>query len=491
MSDDQSARLGLPYLAAGQMQKHVTLNEALTRLDALVQMAALSRTVAIQPAAPADGDLYILPGGAEGAAWSALSEGDVARAEAGGWTRVDAAEGTLVFVRDAGAFVVRRGEGWTPLGEILSEAGPLTRLGVGTTADASNPFSAKLNNALWTAREAAWGGDGDLRLTLNKETASDVLSLLFQAGYGGRAELGLVGDDDLVLNVSSDGDDWRNAFRVDRASGRVFFEQGAARREITVLTSDAAWSPPVWARTVHALAVGGGGGGGSGAFGTSGDRLGGGGGGAGGIARATWPADRLGGGLSITIGDGGLGGAASGGAGGDTVIALGATAILTAEGGDGGDGGAESGGLGGQGGAGAPRSNDGGASSLATAGAPGGSRQRPDAAGGGGAGGGLSAGGAAMAGGAGGDGGAAAVRAQGGVGGVDGGGWGGWSAPSPELHWAGGGGGGGGAAAAGSGHAGGAAGGAGAGGGGGGAGVDAGGWGGSGAAGVVWLTAEG
>ena len=27
MSEDQSARLGLPYLAAGQMQKHVTLNE--------------------------------------------------------------------------------------------------------------------------------------------------------------------------------------------------------------------------------------------------------------------------------------------------------------------------------------------------------------------------------------------------------------------------------------------------------------------------------
>ena len=27
---DASARLGLPYLVAGQMQKHVTVNEALT-----------------------------------------------------------------------------------------------------------------------------------------------------------------------------------------------------------------------------------------------------------------------------------------------------------------------------------------------------------------------------------------------------------------------------------------------------------------------------
>ncbi|WP_366145277.1 DUF2793 domain-containing protein, partial [Brevundimonas sp.] len=59
MSDDQSARLGLSYLAAGQMQKHVTLNEALTRLDAVVQTAVVSRTAPAQPAAPVDGALYI------------------------------------------------------------------------------------------------------------------------------------------------------------------------------------------------------------------------------------------------------------------------------------------------------------------------------------------------------------------------------------------------------------------------------------------------
>ena len=61
MSDDFSARLNLPYLAAGQMQKHVTLNAALSRLDALVQTAVISRSVSNQPATPADGDLYILP----------------------------------------------------------------------------------------------------------------------------------------------------------------------------------------------------------------------------------------------------------------------------------------------------------------------------------------------------------------------------------------------------------------------------------------------
>ena len=63
MSDDFSARLALPYLAAGQMQKHVTLNAALTRLDALLQTLAVSRTITAQPEGPADGALYILPEG--------------------------------------------------------------------------------------------------------------------------------------------------------------------------------------------------------------------------------------------------------------------------------------------------------------------------------------------------------------------------------------------------------------------------------------------
>ncbi|KMO44403.1 hypothetical protein VQ03_03200, partial [Methylobacterium tarhaniae] len=42
----------------------------------------------------------------------------------------------------------------------------VTRLGLGTTADAQNPFAAKLNKALWTALTVGEGGTGDLRYTL-------------------------------------------------------------------------------------------------------------------------------------------------------------------------------------------------------------------------------------------------------------------------------------------------------------------------------------
>ncbi|WP_224761325.1 DUF2793 domain-containing protein [Brevundimonas aurantiaca] len=129
MSEDFTARLGLPYLAAGQMQKHVTLNAALSRLDALVQTAVISRSVSKQPATPADGDLYILPQAPVGPAWSGRPAGALMRFEAGGWAEVAAPVGLIALVLDAGVIVVRSAAGWRPLGDCLGEAQGLSRLG--------------------------------------------------------------------------------------------------------------------------------------------------------------------------------------------------------------------------------------------------------------------------------------------------------------------------------------------------------------------------
>ncbi|MCE0504128.1 hypothetical protein LR948_02040 [Roseivivax sp. GX 12232] len=59
----------------------------------------------------------------------------------------------------------------------------LVLLVLGSTGDASNPFSAKLNAALWTAMAVAEGGTGDLFYTMNKEMAADDLSLTLQTGF--------------------------------------------------------------------------------------------------------------------------------------------------------------------------------------------------------------------------------------------------------------------------------------------------------------------
>ncbi|MBU2165883.1 MAG: DUF2793 domain-containing protein, partial [Alphaproteobacteria bacterium] len=422
MSDDFTARLALPYLAAGQMQKHVTLNAALTRLDALLQTAVVSRTLTTQPAAPFDGDLYILPHGAAGTAWSGRPAGALMRFESGGWSVVAAPVGMIALVLDTAVLVVRSEEGWSPLGHRLGEVQGLSRLGLGTTADAANPLAVKTNTALFTARGAAEGGDGDLRLTLNKEAAGDVLSLLFQSGYGGRAELGLAGDENLSLKVSPDGSTWLRAFGVDRATGRIAFDKGATRRETTVFTGDGAYEPPSWARWIEAVCVGGGGGGGSGMAGASGTaRFGGGGGGAGGLSEACWAAADLNETLVVGVGAGGAAGAAGsgagalGGAGGQSAVSLGGTLLLRAGGGAGGLGATASAGAGGAGGQGLRTGNAGGGGSITATAFVGGETACPDGPGGGGGGGGLSTANTARSGGPGGAGGWAVRQAPGGA----------------------------------------------------------------------------
>jgi hypothetical protein len=94
-------------------------------------------------------------------------------------------------------------------------------LGLGTTADAANPFSAKLNAALWTAKTAAEGGTGDLFYTMNKEAAGDDLGLTLQTGFSTRALVGLFGSDLFRLAVSADGSTFFDGLTVDNVTGIV------------------------------------------------------------------------------------------------------------------------------------------------------------------------------------------------------------------------------------------------------------------------------
>ncbi len=120
----------------------------------------------------------------------------------------------------------------------------LALLGVGTTADATNPFSAKLNNALWAAKTVAEGGDGHLRYKLSKESAAKTLSLLMQTNFSGRAEVGLTGDDDFHFKVSPDGSAWTDAIVIDRSTGKLtlagFTSPAATRQLLSAAPLDAA-----------------------------------------------------------------------------------------------------------------------------------------------------------------------------------------------------------------------------------------------------------
>lgn len=411
--DDASARLQLPYLAAGQMQKHVTLNEALTRLDGLVQASVASRTQQVEPGDPPDGSLWLTPSGATGPAWGALGAGDLVRFDAGAWSVIEAPEGMVIHIADEGRVLVRHQASWRNLGDLLGEIAQLERLGLNTAADAANPFVAKLNNALWTALGAGEGGDGDLRIVFNKEGAGGILSLLFQSAWGGRAELGLIGDENLSLKVSSDGSAWSEAFAVDRVTGRTSFARGVVRSATAIFTAGGSYVVPPWAQRLHLVCVGAGGGGGSGGAGTAAaNRSGGGGGGAGGVTHVQLDAADLGAVLTIVVGvgaDGGdpVSGSANGNPGADGVASQvldDGVWLLEATGGAGGSGGAASGPGGGGGRSNLGRANSGGDGLATSDGLPGDTESSPAGAGGGGGGGGLDASGLQRSGGAGGHG---------------------------------------------------------------------------------------
>ncbi|MGI9392460.1 MAG: DUF2793 domain-containing protein, partial [Parvibaculales bacterium] len=55
-----SSRLALPLIQPAQAQKHVTHNEALKRLDSLVQMNVISRTIGTPPENAAHDSRYVI-----------------------------------------------------------------------------------------------------------------------------------------------------------------------------------------------------------------------------------------------------------------------------------------------------------------------------------------------------------------------------------------------------------------------------------------------
>lgn len=214
-----TANLGLPCIEGSQAQKHVTHNEALRMLDALVQLAVADRDLTAPPVSPADGQRFIVKAGATGS-WAGRDDA-IAAWQDGGWQFSAPRTGWLAFVADESLLLVWTGAAWVDFASTIVALQNLSYLGIGTTADAGNPLSATLNNALFAARTVAEGGDGHLRYKLNKESVAKTLSLLFQDNWSGRAEIGLTGDDDLHVKVSPDGSNWIEALVADRASGVV------------------------------------------------------------------------------------------------------------------------------------------------------------------------------------------------------------------------------------------------------------------------------
>lgn len=218
-----TTRLGLTELEASQAQKHVSVNETFNMLDGLVQCSVISASVTNQPGddtnedAPSDGDMYILPSGASGAAWNSFSAGDIVHYHDGAWYNYTPAEGWLAYIKDINtiyAYSDINGDTiadayWQPLSFIN-----LPGLGIGAAWDANNKFYAVTTSCTFTY-ETSTGG-GDCNLVIHKNSATDDASITFKgngSSWTTYAMIGLLADNDLVLKTS-DGSNWAECLRL-------------------------------------------------------------------------------------------------------------------------------------------------------------------------------------------------------------------------------------------------------------------------------------
>lgn len=218
---DTSPVLSLPFIQAAQSQKHVTHNEALRVLDAVVQLVVVTADQDTPPGAPEIGARYIVAEPGSGA-WAGQA-GNIAVWQEGGWFFVPPQTGWRAEVLSpAGAVVFDAATGWA------APAQTTQQLGINATADTTNRLSISAPATLLNHEGAGH------QLKLNKSAAGDTASLLYQTGYSGRAEMGLAGDDDFAIKVSADGSNWKTGLSINAADGGIAAPFGLESVQIIV-----------------------------------------------------------------------------------------------------------------------------------------------------------------------------------------------------------------------------------------------------------------
>lgn len=207
---EQTALLRLPYIMPSQAQKHVTHNEALRALDALVQIGVVEAGREAPPDEPVEGDRYIV-GPAPSGAWEGQA-GTLVAWQDGAWAHYAPRAGWLCALSGTDRLLVHDGADWRPVGSSDS----VERLGVGGEADANAALAVRGDATVLGHAEA-----GDHRLSINRETEGDVASVLFQTGWSGRAEIGLVSGGALSIRTSADGQAWSDLLRASADGERI------------------------------------------------------------------------------------------------------------------------------------------------------------------------------------------------------------------------------------------------------------------------------
>lgn len=214
-----TVNLGLPLLAADQAQKHITHNEAILRLDGIVQLAVHDRDLTAPPGGEVDGDRWIVAAGATGA-WAGHDH-EIALMQDGQWLFLVPRTGWLAWVVDEAAPYHFDGAGWNGSLNVPAGSAAMPGLAIG---DANSGLFLGPGSATSVTVDgvlvAQFGASNAVFISSNGSSASLGDTMMFQrAGAGlsitARAE-GNVGW--FAERYSADNSGSTNIFRKSRGT---------------------------------------------------------------------------------------------------------------------------------------------------------------------------------------------------------------------------------------------------------------------------------
>lgn len=124
----KTSQFELPLVMPAQAQKHVTVNAALARLDAVAQLRVRSSDVANPPSTGDEGEAYIVPGAAR-EIWDGR-RGQIAVWCNGAWDYIAPKTGWRAWDEAGKTYLVYDGIDWIPGDAPVSEGGASTRLDI-------------------------------------------------------------------------------------------------------------------------------------------------------------------------------------------------------------------------------------------------------------------------------------------------------------------------------------------------------------------------
>lgn len=184
---DNSTILSLPYIMPAQAQKHVTHNEALQMLDAIIQLCAQDFSRTMPPLNPQEGQRHIVATGATGE-WED-KDNMLAIWENGIWRFFQPNTGWSAYIVSEAGLRIYDGQQWVT----SSSSTSYERLSINTDMDPNHRLAVRGASTFLN------GDDSDHRLLINKGTSSATASVVFQTEHTGHAEMGLTGSDNFAF----------------------------------------------------------------------------------------------------------------------------------------------------------------------------------------------------------------------------------------------------------------------------------------------------